>query len=183
MTVPNMITAAGIVSVGLYVGAFLSEANRWVIFTFVFLAGLSDALDGYFARRLDQVTDIGKIIDPLRDRLLLIAILVHVIWLVNFKPIVVGIAFFEIVVALAFLFALSKKIFLKVHWVGKMRQLIHVVCGGLIIAKYYFIDIINILAPWLIKIPIDYFLFLMFAASGLVAVIYTVLQINDVHDE
>lgn len=181
--VPNMITMAGIAFVGLYIGAFLSEASRWAIFIFIFLAGLSDALDGYFARRLNQITDIGKIIDPLRDRLLLMAILAHVVWLVNFKPIIVGIAFFEIVITLVFLFALSKKIFLKVHWVSKLRQLIHVVCGGLIITKYYFADIANILAPWILKIPIEHFLFLMLAASGLVAATYTIMQISDIRDD
>jgi cardiolipin synthase len=40
------------------------------------LSGLSDCFDGYFARKLDQVTSLGKILDPIADKVTLISVAV-----------------------------------------------------------------------------------------------------------
>ena len=47
-----------------------------VIIIFIFL---SDILDGYFARKLNSVTDLGKIIDPVADKMCLIVVLIYLI--------------------------------------------------------------------------------------------------------
>ena len=48
---------------------------------FILLAVVTDFLDGYFARRLDQVTDLGKIIDPLSDKIAIAAVVLFMtIW-------------------------------------------------------------------------------------------------------
>ena len=39
-------------------------------------AALTDVLDGYIARRTNQITDFGKLMDPLADKLMLIAALI-----------------------------------------------------------------------------------------------------------
>ncbi|MGA2667445.1 MAG: CDP-alcohol phosphatidyltransferase family protein [Ignavibacteria bacterium] len=43
---------------------------------FIFLIWVSDILDGYFARKLNEVTDLGKIIDPLADKVTIIVLAV-----------------------------------------------------------------------------------------------------------
>lgn len=46
-----------------------SEALPWVLLGLLTLSELSDAFDGYFARKYDEVTDLGKILDPMADSL------------------------------------------------------------------------------------------------------------------
>ena len=56
---------------------------NWITGILILLAVLSDALDGYFARRADSVTHFGKWIDPTADFIVIISVLVY---LVGVKP-------------------------------------------------------------------------------------------------
>ena len=50
---------------------------NWLTGVLIILAALSDALDGYFARRANEVTHIGKWIDPLADFILTVAVMLY----------------------------------------------------------------------------------------------------------
>jgi cardiolipin synthase len=70
LNIPNLITIARLIMVPLIVVMIGQE--RWgLAFVLFAAAGVSDAVDGYIARRFNQVSTLGKILDPAADRLLL----------------------------------------------------------------------------------------------------------------
>lgn len=76
----NGVTVARIALVPLVVAAMLADDGsgvwRWVAAGIFVLAASTDRLDGYLARRMDQVTDWGKLMDPIADKALMGATLV-----------------------------------------------------------------------------------------------------------
>ncbi|AFY65017.1 CDP-diacylglycerol--glycerol-3-phosphate 3-phosphatidyltransferase [Geitlerinema sp. PCC 7407] len=84
MNLPPWITVSRLIAVPLlllWLRGEPSEAIRWVGCGVFVLAAGTDWLDGYLARRLNQVTDLGKFLDPLVDKLLVLAPLMALIGL------------------------------------------------------------------------------------------------------
>lgn len=77
MTTANMITMARIalIPVFMVLAALDSTAGQWAAFVIFVLASLTDGLDGYIARKYNQVSNFGKFVDPLADKLLVCAAL------------------------------------------------------------------------------------------------------------
>lgn len=50
---------------------FYSGNTRWIIIAVCILGAITDALDGYLARKFHEVTEFGKIIDPLADKVVI----------------------------------------------------------------------------------------------------------------
>ena len=70
--IPNILSAIRLLAVPVFVVVFFSDlphANLWALAIFV-AAELTDILDGYLARRNGWITDVGKILDPLADKLM-----------------------------------------------------------------------------------------------------------------
>jgi CDP-diacylglycerol--glycerol-3-phosphate 3-phosphatidyltransferase len=74
---PNAITVSRILLIPVFVLCFLEPTPyRSIVAAAVFgLAALTDAVDGYVARRWGQVTRLGKILDPIADKLLVLTAL------------------------------------------------------------------------------------------------------------
>lgn len=79
MNLPNSITAGRLVLTAIFVIAAMLDSelgNLIALITFA-LATFSDFLDGYLARKLNLVTSLGKLLDPLADKILVAAAFVH----------------------------------------------------------------------------------------------------------
>lgn len=83
MNIPNWITVSRIFGLPFILYFLYQPTNtqRWWAFGIFLVASLTDWLDGYLARKLNQVTDLGKFLDPLVDKLLVLAPLLALIQL------------------------------------------------------------------------------------------------------
>jgi cardiolipin synthase len=74
LTIPNIISIVRLAGVPLFLWLILvPEADGWAL-TVLMLSGVSDWLDGYLARRLNQTSQLGAILDPVADRLYILAV-------------------------------------------------------------------------------------------------------------
>lgn len=72
LTVPNVVTLVRLACVPAFVYLLFGRENRAAAAWLLGVLGATDFLDGYLARRLGQVSDLGKVLDPVADRLLLV---------------------------------------------------------------------------------------------------------------
>lgn len=73
--VPNVLTLARIAALPFVVWRFM-EGDRYGALAIYVLVVLTDVVDGFIARRYDKITNFGKLMDPLADKLLLLTMLV-----------------------------------------------------------------------------------------------------------
>lgn len=78
INVPNLLTLTRILLIPVFVVLFATpDPHRSIIAAVVFtVAAVTDLLDGYLARRSGQVTKLGKLLDPIADKLLVLSALI-----------------------------------------------------------------------------------------------------------
>ena len=80
LTIPNIISIFRLAGVPVFLWLVLGpEADGWAL-AVLLLAGISDYLDGYLARRLNQMSKLGEILDPVADRLYILAVVIGLAW-------------------------------------------------------------------------------------------------------
>lgn len=121
LTAPNVITLLRLLCLPLFLWLVFS-AHRAIAAAWL-LAGLgaTDWVDGYFARRFNQVSALGKVLDPLADRLMLVTAVVTMV-IKGYAPLwlLVAIGFREVVVFIAVLALAARGVRrIDVSWWGK----------------------------------------------------------------
>jgi cardiolipin synthase (CMP-forming) len=126
-TVPNLISIARLACVPVFLWLLWAKDEPIWAATLLAVLGATDWVDGYIARHFDQGSELGKILDPTADRVMLVAagvaLLVAdlpvavdiVIWIVLFREVVVAAA------TIALAFAGARRI--DVVWAGKAGTL------------------------------------------------------------
>ena len=81
LNLPNLLTLSRIVIIPLVVVTFFfdSTAMRWTACGMFTLAGITDFFDGYLARRANQVSNLGRFLDPIADKLLVASVLLLIV--------------------------------------------------------------------------------------------------------
>ena len=129
LNLPNILTFLRILMVPIYVILFLEPtASRSIFAATVFgLAALTDLLDGYLARRRGQVTKVGRLLDPVADKFLVIS---GLILLVQFQRIEAWLAIAFIVRELGITgiraVAAAKGLFIDAGKYGKYKVVLQV---------------------------------------------------------
>jgi cardiolipin synthase len=73
LTVPNIVSAARLTSVPVFLWLFTGGREEWGVIVYG-VGASTDFVDGYIARRTGTVTEVGKLLDPLADRVFIIAL-------------------------------------------------------------------------------------------------------------
>src|SRR5881392_3117566 len=70
VTVPNLVTFLRMALIPVFAILLFYGYYGWALFAF-FFAGVSDGIDGFVARRFNQQSELGTILDPIADKLLM----------------------------------------------------------------------------------------------------------------
>jgi cardiolipin synthase (CMP-forming) len=149
LSIPNLITLARILSVPIMVWAIMTG---WMLAAFLLFlaAGVSDAVDGYLAKRFGMTSELGAYLDPLADKALIVSIYVTlgvseeiprwlVILVVSRDIMIVG------AVLLAWL--VGKPLPMKPLLVSKINTAAQIIFAGLVLASLG----LHFAADWLIS--------------------------------
>jgi CDP-diacylglycerol---glycerol-3-phosphate 3-phosphatidyltransferase len=129
LNLPNVLTLLRILAVPVIVVALLGETpNGDALAAGVFaLAALTDGLDGYIARRRQDVTTFGKLMDPLADKVLIIAALVSLVSLGRLAAwVAMVIIARELAVTGLRAVAAEQGVVISASWLGKLKTALQV---------------------------------------------------------
>ncbi len=68
LTIPNLLSLLRLLMIPLFVLLYLGGFDEWTAFVLI-LSGLTDVVDGFIARQFGQISDLGKALDPVADKL------------------------------------------------------------------------------------------------------------------
>jgi cardiolipin synthase len=74
LNIPNLITLGRILLVPIVVWAISTPGAMWIAFVLFVAAGISDAVDGFLAKRFGMASELGAYLDPLADKALIVSI-------------------------------------------------------------------------------------------------------------
>lgn len=140
ITVPNIITFGGILLTVSYALLYLTRTWEFLIPVVILLIGFSDFLDGVLARLLNQVSTFGKFLDPLRDRIMLIAVLVNIaLFIEGVNYIILSLVIITEcgIVLINGIAKFKYQLYVQAHWVGKLRLLVHMISAGIFSLTLY----------------------------------------------
>lgn len=131
-TLPNIVTLARIamtpvVALLPFIEGYWPKFIAFIVFVVV---ALTDILDGYLARSRNQVTDFGKLLDPLADKLLLIASLIPIYWITQTRHNLYDIPVWGSIPLWVCLLMLGREFAMTwLRWYGKRRGVV-ISAGG-----------------------------------------------------
>lgn len=150
MNLPNKLTIFRVLMIPLFVAFMLLPqipGNRYIALALYAIACISDALDGYIARKYNLVTDFGKFMDPLADKLLVSSALVCFVEQ-GLMPSWIALVIIarEFIINGIRLVAASKGIVIAASIWGKSKTVVQMItCFALILnLNFFYIDVLEL---------------------------------------
>lgn len=140
MSIPNIITLGRILLVPLIVWAIAADHLQWAFIIFV-IAGLSDAVDGFLAKRFNMASELGAMLDPIADKALLVSIYVSLgIWGAIPRWLVILVVSRDIMIVGAVIVSwlYGRPIPMNPHMVSKLNTVAQVTFAAVILASLGF---------------------------------------------
>ena len=131
MNLPNKLTLLRIIMIPVFVVLLYLDFpfNNLVALAVFILASITDTLDGYIARKYNLITDFGKFMDPIADKLLVTAaMLVVVDWHMMPAWVVIVVVAREFIVSALRLVAANNGRVIAAGWSGKVKTASTMVC-------------------------------------------------------
>src|SRR6187402_1695857 len=140
LSIPNLITLARILLVPVVVWT-IATGQMYFAFLLFLAAGISDAVDGFLAKRFGMKTELGAYLDPLADKVLIVSIYVALgitgvipLWIV----ILVVSRDFMIVGAIILSWLIARPVAIRPHLVSKVNTGAQIVFACLVLASHGF---------------------------------------------
>ena len=140
MSIPNIITLGRIILVPIIVWAIASSQME-IAFAIFLVAGISDAVDGFLAKRFNMASELGALLDPLADKALLVSIYVALgIWGAVPRWIVILVVSRDIMIVSAVIVSwlFGKPIPMKPLMVSKLNTTAQMAFAALVLASLGF---------------------------------------------
>ena len=144
LTLPNGVTAIRILAIPVILILLFTSGRLYQLITALFFlsAAITDTLDGYLARRRGMVTTLGKFLDPLADKLLIVTALIALIPARNIPAwMVIVIVGREIAVTGLRGIAASQEIVISASTLGKYKTVFEVASIALLILDRTYLSV------------------------------------------
>ena len=155
LNIPNCLTIFRIIVIPIIVFLYLYDVKygNWINTILFALAGISDALDGYLARKWDQATKLGAFLDPVADKLLVVAMLVLIVtniqilqgvlvqWLFIVTVLIIIGREMTVSALREWMAELGKRSNVAVSWIGKYKTGIQMTSIGFLLFQYSILGI------------------------------------------
>ena len=156
MNLPNKLTILRIILVPVFVAVMLTNCfgdnSRWVALAIFIIASLTDLLDGKIARKYNLVTNFGKFMDPLADKMLVCSALICLVDLGRIPSwmVIVIVARDFVISGFRLVAAESGKVIAANYW-GKFKTASQMVMICLLIAdiQYGFFPLLSEIFKWI----------------------------------
>lgn len=122
-TVPNMLSIFRMIIIPIFIYMYII-GEKQIAFILFIISGITDMMDGFIARKFNQMSDIGKVLDPLADKVTLVSVLACL----YANGLIHGILFFfilakEIFQIIGGIFLWNKKIVVQSNIWGKLTTI------------------------------------------------------------
>jgi CDP-diacylglycerol--glycerol-3-phosphate 3-phosphatidyltransferase len=144
MNIANQLTILRIILIPFFI-YFLLAGQLAIAFIFFLLASFTDFLDGYLARKYHLITNFGKFMDPLADKLLITSALICFVELGMLNSwVVILIISREFIVSIFRAIAAAEGIVIAASWWGKAKTISQMIMVIILLLNNYPFSLLNL---------------------------------------